>query len=123
MLNKMTKLRQRLLCLMAALMLLMTILPAASGADAQQSRECLRVGWYQLDMFQEGMGDDAPKSGYSYDYLQKVSNYTGWQYEYVYGTWPELFGMLERGEIDLLAGVSATAERRQVMLFPDSAMG
>lgn len=31
------------------------------------------------------MDDRSPKSGYSYEYLQKLASYTGWKYEYVYG--------------------------------------
>ncbi len=45
----------------------------------------VKVGWYSSDMFQEGMSDDEKKSGYAYDYLQKISDYTNWKYEYVYG--------------------------------------
>lgn len=51
------------------------------------------------------MDDRAPKSGYSYEYLQKLASYTGWKYEYVYGEWDELFEKLKDGEIDLMAEV------------------
>ena len=87
------------------------------------SREKVRVGWYQSDMFQEGTTDGEIKSGYCYDFLQKVSDYTGWEYEYVYGSWTELFHKLQQGEIDCLGGVSYTEERAASMLFPDTAMG
>ena len=83
----------------------------------------VRIGWYEQDMFQEGMSDDEVKSGYSYEYIQKVADYTSWQYEYVYGTWSELYDKLVNGEIDLLAGVSKTSEREDDLLFPDSEMG
>ncbi len=83
----------------------------------------VRVGWYQSDMFQEGMSDEEPKSGYCYDYLQKLADYTDWEYEYVYGSWSELYEMLAAGEIDFMGGVSITEERRESMLFPDSEMG
>ncbi|MFR3264748.1 MAG: hypothetical protein ACLTQN_01905 [Blautia massiliensis (ex Durand et al. 2017)] len=33
--------------------------------------------------FQEGTDDNSSKSGYSYEYLQKLASYTGWKYEYV----------------------------------------
>lgn len=89
----------------------------------QVNEQKVRVGWYQSDMFQEGIADDQIKSGYSYDYLQKIADYTSWKYEYVYGDWTELFQMLKNGEIDLLCGVFMTEERKEMMLFPDSAMG
>ena len=53
----------------------------------EENEKIVRVGWYQSDMFQEGISDEQIKSGYCYDYLQKVSDYTNWEYEYVYGSW------------------------------------
>lgn len=53
---------------------------AASGADTWKSQK-VRVGWYNSDHFQEGEADKAQKRGYSYEYLQDISNYTGWEYE------------------------------------------
>lgn len=50
-----------------------------------QSAETVKVGYYFSNNFQEGMDDRSPKSGYSYEYLQKLASYTGWKYEYVYG--------------------------------------
>lgn len=93
----------------------------AQGQEKNEKK--VRVGWYQSDMFQEGISDDQMKRGYCYDYLQKVSDYTNWEYEYVYGNWTELFHMLQRGEIDCMGGVSVTEERKDTMLFPDTAMG
>ena len=105
--------------------LLASIIPAPETAFAAETAgdTVVRVGWYQSDMFQEGTSDDQVKSGYCYDYLQKVADYTSWTYEYVYGDWTELLHMLQLGEIDFLAGVSMTEERKETMLFPDSAMG
>ena len=70
-----------------------------------QSAETVKVGYYFSNNFQEGMDDRSPKSGYSYEYLQKLASYTGWKYEYVYGEWDELFEKLKDGEIDLMAEV------------------
>ena len=74
-------------------------------------------------MFQEGTSNEEAKSGFCYDYLQKVADYTSWKYEYVYGGWSELYDMLVNGEIDFLGGVSITEERTDLMLFPDTEMG
>ena len=41
----------------------------------------------------------------------KIAAYTGWNYEYVRGSWPDLLRMLEAGEIDLMSDVSYTPER------------
>ena len=96
---------------------------ASSGSTARMNRTLVRVGWYTSALFQEGGADGTPKSGYGYTYLRKLADYAGWDYEYVYGEWPELYEMLQEGKIDVLAGVSATEERRQTMLFPSTAMG
>ncbi|MBR2215021.1 MAG: transporter substrate-binding domain-containing protein [Selenomonadaceae bacterium] len=91
------------------------------SAKASESR-VVRVGWYNADHFQEGEGAKQ-KSGYSYEYLQSVSNYTGWEYEYVSGGWSKLYDAFLRGDIDLLAGVSYTEERAGLMNYPGYEMG
>ncbi len=83
----------------------------------------VKVGWYESELFQKGMSDDQVKSGYAYDYLQKISDYTTWNYEYVYGNWGDLYEKLVNGEIDFLSGVSKTEERKKQILFPDFQMG
>ena len=86
------------------------------------SAETVKVGYYFSNNFQEGMDDRAPKSGYSYEYLQKLASYTGWKYEYVYGEWDELFEKLKDGEIDLMAGVAYSEDRVDQIGYPDSEM-
>ena len=110
------------------LRVLMCLLLAAAFAfpvgvcAAEGTTKTVRVGWYISDSFQEG-GEGESKSGYSYDYLRKLADYSDWEYEYVCGEWPELYNKLCSGEIDLMAAVSVSDERRELMLFPDSAMG
>ena len=87
-----------------------------------QCAETVKVGYYFSNNFQEGMDDRAPKSGYSYEYLQKLASYTGWKYEYVYGEWDELFEKLKDGEIDLMAGVAYSEDRVDQIGYPDSEM-
>ena len=83
-----------------------------------QTEETVTIGYYEKQGFQEGCSDTAVKSGYSYEYVQKIASYTGWQYTYVYGTWEELYQKLLDGEIDLLAGVSYKQEREQEISYP-----
>ncbi len=101
---------------------LFSSLPPCAGADANESRP-VRVGWYNSECFQEGDAEENRKSGYSYQYLQNVSNYTGWEYEYVSGSWSELYDALLKGDIDLLAGLSYTEERASLMNYPAYEMG
>ena len=96
--------------------------PTRSVDVSAQSAETVKVGYYFSNNFQEGMDDRAPKSGYSYEYLQKLASYTGWKYEYVYGEWDELFEKLKDGEIDLMAGVAYSEDRVDQIGYPDSEM-
>ena len=91
----------------------------ASAAETSSGQKTVTVGYYLKKDFQEGIGDDKPKSGYSYEYLQKIASYTGWHYKYVYGDWDQLYKKLVSGQIDMLAGVAYTKERSKLIDFPD----
>ena len=92
---------------------------AVFGAGSQK----VRVGYYERSGFQEGTTDDERKSGYAYEYLQKISDYTGWQYEYVYGDLAELKEKFERNEIDILAGISKKDEMPANAEFAEEPFG
>ncbi len=87
-----------------------------------QEAETVRVGYFLMDGYQEG-AEGEYKSGYGYDYLQEIRNYTGWNYEYVYGNWGELYDMLERGEIDIISHVARTAEYAPDALYSIESQG
>lgn len=90
-------------------------------ATPQNTQKVVRVGWYESPF--NIMDKRGRRSGYAYEYQQKISAYTGWTYEYVEGSWSELFTMLENGEIDLLSDVSYTEERAKNILFSSMPMG
>ena len=105
-----------MLCLAMAAALM---LPFA--ANAEGTGKTVRVGWYESPA---NMTDQyGRRSGYAYDYQEKIAAYTGWNYEYVKGSWPELLQMLIDGKIDLLNNVSFTPERAELMLFPSLPVG
>ena len=91
--------------------------PRVSYADSKT----VRVGWYESPF--NIIDENGRRSGYAYEYQRKIAAYTGWQYEYVEGTWTDLLGMLERGEIDMLSDVSYTKERAEKLLYPSVPMG
>ena len=62
------------------------------------------------------------RTGYGYEYLQKIANYTGWKYEYVPCTWNNCFEKLQSGEIDILEAISFTEERAETMAFSSMPM-
>lgn len=95
------------------------LLPVVACAQAQG--KTVRVGWFESPF--NMMDAQGRRSGYAYEYQRKIAAYTGWTYEYVEGSWPELFQMLMDGELDLMSDVSYTPERAERMLFPTLAMG
>lgn len=115
--KKKTRIAAVLLCMA---MLYGIAFPLSALAQEGQ-RRAVRVGWHQPPYF---MTDETGRrTGYSYEYQRKVATYTGWQYEYVEGTWSDLLQMLRDGEIDLMSDVSYTEERAMDMLFPSLSMG
>lgn len=92
------------------------------AGGAARDLKTVRIGYYASRNFQDGAGNGESKGGYSYEYIQKVAAYTGWRYEYVYGTWEGLYKELISGDIDLMAGIAYTDERAQEILYPEHEM-
>ena len=90
---------------------------------AESDKEVVRVGYYENEIFQEGAQEGEVKNGYAYEYYRKLSEYTGWEYEYVYGDFGDLYQMLLDGEIDLLAGLAYREDRAEIIGYPKAVMG
>lgn len=99
-----------------------TCFPINCNASSAYTKK-VRVGYYENEVFENGASDNAVKSGYAYEYYRKLSEYTGWEYEYVYGDFSEIYQMLLKGEVDFVAGLAYTSERSNIILFPEKAMG
>lgn len=114
----------------------MCLLPAALAEEAEAAEplqeaetvaapetegKTVRVGWYDTPFNYKDAFDR--RTGYAYEYQRKIAAYTGWHYEYVEGTWPELMQMLKDGRIDLMSDVSYVEDRREQMLYTDIPMG
>lgn len=76
----------------------------------------VRVGYYDISGFIE-KDESGFFSGYGVDYLNRIAEKTGWNYEYVYGTLPELFQMLDAGEIDLIGRIQSDSELRKQYVY------
>lgn len=83
----------------------------------------VKVGYFSVNRFMKGVDDQSEKTGYGYEYMQKLASINGWHYVYDYDTWPNLMVKLQQGEIDLLADVSYTPERTGKISFPELPMG
>ena len=87
------------------------------------SAETVRVGWYIVD----GLHDQDPVSeqygGYDYEYLRAIGQFTGWDYEFVPGTFAECMDRLATGQVDIVGGLSKTPEREKTYLYPVNTSG
>ncbi|WP_294520279.1 hypothetical protein, partial [uncultured Anaerovibrio sp.] len=106
-------------CLLAMLAIIfgvskiMPVMPAEAYVE-----KVVHVGYFEEEGFQAGAAANKVKSGYGYDYLQRLKLLTNWKYEYVYGTYGELYDKLLKGEIDLLGGLAYTPDRVAVLNYP-----
>ena len=117
------KLSRRIIVCTLVIVCLITLVCPFFISYAAPTKEKVKVGYYENEIFQEGAKEGAKKSGYAYEYYRKLSEYTGWDYEYVYGDFDELYTMLINGDIDFLAGLAKTNERENIIGYPDVAMG
>ena len=95
---------KRIISLLLCLLLLAGIALTVTAAATEKEQKIVRVGWYESAF--HNTDSFGRKSGYGYVYQQRVAIYTGWTYEYVEGSWPELLEMLMAGDLDLLTDVS-----------------
>ena len=110
-------------CAISLCFIFLMILSCPIFAFAADQSKTVRVGYYENEVFQEGAEEGAVKTGYAYEYYRKLSEYTGWKYEYVYGGFGDLYQMLLDGEIDLLAGLAWREERASLIGYPEAVMG
>ena len=108
------------------LTILILVLTLASGlmlsvtAQAEGSK-VVRVGWFDSSFC--SWDEFGRRIGIDYEYQHKIAAYTGWTYEYVEDSWPNLLQKLMAGEIDLLSDVSYKEERTEFISYPDLPMG
>ena len=113
--------RKRILLFLLLFTTIFGFFAPASACAAEPEGKVVRVGWYDSSFcYYDQFGR---RCGIDYEYQQKISAYTGWTYEYVEGSWPELLQKLMDSEIDLLSDVSYKKEREEFMLYPDLPMG
>ena len=102
-------------------LIIITALALPFTAYAAGNEKTVRVGWYESPF---NMTDKfGRRSGYAYEIQQKIAAYTGWKYEYVEGSWPELMQMLIDGKIDVMSDISYTEERSKLVLYSSYPMG
>ena len=101
--------------------ILFSICPVYAFAAENQKERVVRIG--VPDDTYDKINGNGKRSGYGYEYLQKIAGYTGWNYEYVDCTWENCFDKLKNDELDIIEGISYTEERAETMLFSAIPMG
>ena len=84
--------------------------------------QSLRVGYIDYANFIE-TEIDGSYSGYGVDYLNEISKKTGWKYDYVFDTWPNLLARLQSGDIDLIASAQYSEDRAATFDFSNTLLG
>ncbi|MDO4477757.1 MAG: transporter substrate-binding domain-containing protein [Lachnospiraceae bacterium] len=109
--------KQALLLALSLILLVLCLRPLTVRAE-DTPRKVVRVGYVSAENYEEG-GEGEYKRGFGYEYFQKISYITGWQYEYVHGSFAECYEKLVNGEIDLFGNVSYTDERAKLFFYSE----
>src|SRR5574344_420727 len=95
---------------MSALLFFVSVSSFAQSAE----RRVVRVGFFPFDGYHM-VDSKGERSGYGYDYLQRLNTFAGWKYEYVgyeeNKSWSDMLLMLSSGQIDMVTSATKTAER------------
>lgn len=86
--------------LLGSILIFSTGVAHASPSDPADRK--IRVAQIDLSNFYD-YDRYGPIGGYGFEYLEEISYYTGWEYEYIPVSWDSGLEMLKAGEIDLLA--------------------
>ncbi len=117
--------RTRLLCFaLTALLSASSCFTAQAAESADEQTEILRVGFFAFSGYHM-IAEDGRRSGYGYEFLQRLAIHGGWSYEYVGydSSYSEALDMLRDGEVDIVTSVSKTPEREEEFLFSDQDIG
>lgn len=102
-------------------LLLLLLLGLHSVAAVQASGRVLRVGVPDFGYYSKDAQGES--YGYGFAYLEELSRYADYRYEFVEADWDDCLEMLARGEIDLLDSAQWTTERNARYLFTQYSTG
>lgn len=104
-------------------LVLVFLLAAPAGFDAYGGEQrTMKVGYINYEGFIQTEGDGY-FNGYGVAFLSKISQYTGWNYEYKYYTWEDCLDALEKGEIDLVCCAQKNPQRAERFDFAGYPIG
>ncbi len=89
------------------LSILITLTALSPSICHTDNKEVLRICYFPLENNTTEYKEH-PYHHYYYDYLQEISQHTGWVYEYVDASYTECLELLENQEIDIVCGIDQT---------------
>lgn len=102
------KISRRILVLMICFLSLGIWVCNGMNSSAQVSK--IRVGVFKLTGFYE-WNEKGELGGYGIDYLEKIAELTGWEYNYIWAdNWEECVELLKEGKVDIIAPAEKTEE-------------
>lgn len=101
-----------------------TSIAYAKETEAPKAKDSrvIRVAFPEAENFSE-TDEKGNHKGLVVDYLNEISKYTNWQYEYIEGESWDLYEMLSKGEIDLMGGMFYDESLAETYDYPDYNMG
>lgn len=88
-----------------------------------EAGDTVRIGFFALNGFLE-YDENRNPVGYNVEYLDKISEFTGWSYEYVHVSgWSKAVELLRNGEVDMIAPAQRTREWEDEFLFSEYSIG
>lgn len=100
--------------LICTLILAVGVIPTVAGASEEE--RVIRIGYIDYEGFFDPQ-EDGSFTGYGVDYLDEISKYTGWKYEYIYDSFENHMQNLKDGTIDFICHAQKTEEREESYLF------
>lgn len=97
-------------------------LPVYGTQAEEKTAQKIRIGYIDYEGFIYET-EDGSYTGYGTEYLEKIAEYTGWEYEYVYDSWENQLENLKNGTIDFVCHAQKTDEREEDYLFSKYAIG
>lgn len=96
------------------------IISLLSSVSAQSK---IAVGYFPLENFNM-LDSSGNVRGYNVDYLNKIAEYTKWEYTYIeYDSWSSALEEMKKKEIQLLAPAPFTLENAQLFDYPAFPIG
>ncbi len=92
------------------------------GKEEVKEKEVIRIGYVGYEGFLT-QDIDGNYVGYGIEFLEEIATYTGWEYEFVYGTIEGHMNNLRTGEVDFLMQIQKTPEREVDFVFSEYIVG